>query len=184
MAGTVFAASVARVNCVLALNPKKPLTAAEVTRLSGLASAAARSALDTLVKRGIARSLALNGAVVYEPATGSIAFRIAYQAALADLPWEEALEAAGLGYPVVSAIFVHGSAARGELRRESDIDIVVIGDTTAAALDAAMEPVRLVTGREVDIACYTPEEAMAGTGRAAPLAAILPRAALVFGEWS
>ena len=180
MALTIFAAGVARVNCVLSLNPKTPLTIAEISHLADMQYIQAKSALGTLVKRGIS----LNGAVVYEPVENGIASRVAYQASLVDLPWEDALKSVGLGYPAVAAIFVHGSAARGEMRRDSDIDILVIGATTAAILDGAMDEIRRIAGREIDIACYTQDEVLSGAKRAAPVAAILSRAVRVFGEWS
>jgi predicted nucleotidyltransferase len=180
---TLFAATVARVNSVLALNPKTPLAIAEISRLAGLPSSPVRSALETLSRRGIAHGVSLNGVVVYEPAREAIAYWIAYQAALIDLPWSEALSSVGLDYPTVSAIFVHGSAARGEMRRESDIDVLVIGKTQAAVVYAAMDQIMRITGREIDVACYDPDEILTGAKRAEPVRAILPRAIRVFGEW-
>jgi predicted nucleotidyltransferase len=184
VAETLFPPTVARVNCVLALNPGAPFSVADLGRLAGQPHSPTRSALDTLVRRGVARALRQNDATLYEPDRSSVAFRVAYQAALVDLPWNDCLSEAGLEYPRVSAIFVHGSAVRGEMRRESDLDIVVVGDTTAAAVYGSLGTIERMTGRTIDVACYTPDEVLSGARRAAAFATILPGAVRVYGEWS
>ena len=54
--------------------------------------------------------------------------------------------------------FVFGSAARNELRRDSDIDVVVVGDATFAEVVAALRQAQGRLGREVNPTVYTASE--------------------------
>jgi predicted nucleotidyltransferase len=181
---TLFPPTVARVNCVLALNPGAPFSVADLGRFAGQPHSPTKSALETLVRRRIAKAIRQNDMILYEPNRSSVAFGVAYLAALVDLPWGESLSAAGLAYPRVSAVFVHGSAARGELRRDSDLDIAVVGETTAAAVYGALGQIERITGRTIDVACYSPDEVISGARRAAAFSTLLPGAVRVYGEWS
>ena len=58
----------------------------------------------------------------------------------------------------VRVAFVFGSAARNELRSDSDIDVVVVGDTTFAEVVAALRQAQGRLGREVNPTVYTASE--------------------------
>jgi predicted nucleotidyltransferase len=184
MPASLFAPSVALANAVLYLNDGVPFSPIEVARAAGIDRSAAQSALATLERRGLARSHDVNGTKVWEPARSSAAADVARHAALADLPWETCLRRAGLEQKV-HAIFVHGSAARGELQLGSDIDLLVIGSATASALVRAFEPIEAITRRSIDLAVYSGDDMLSQTGRGADGTRILrSRTVRVFGEWN
>src|SRR5207237_477320 len=67
----------------------------------------------------------------------------------------------------ITAALVYGSAARGELRNESDVDLLVIGEVTfGEVVDVLGEPQRIL-GREINPVVYTPADfrARAAAGR-------------------
>lgn len=58
----------------------------------------------------------------------------------------------------IAVALVYGSAARGELRNESDIDLLVIGEVTfGEVVDVLGEPQRIL-GREINPVVYTPAD--------------------------
>ena len=54
----------------------------------------------------------------------------------------------------IRAAFVFGSAARGELRNESDIDLLVVGDAGFDAVANALAPAQERLGRDVKPTVY------------------------------
>jgi len=58
----------------------------------------------------------------------------------------------------IRCAFIFGSFARGEHGRESDVDLLVIGETTIAELAKALGPVQGRLGREVNPTVYRPGE--------------------------
>jgi predicted nucleotidyltransferase len=58
----------------------------------------------------------------------------------------------------ISVAFVYGSVARGEERRASDVDLLVVGDASFAALAQALAPAQRRLGREVNPTVFTPAE--------------------------
>jgi predicted nucleotidyltransferase len=55
----------------------------------------------------------------------------------------------------VDAAFVFGSAARGELHAASDIDLLVIGETSFGDVIAAIQPAQKRLGRDVNPTVYS-----------------------------
>ena len=53
---------------------------------------------------------------------------------------------------------LYGSAARNELRNDSDIDLLVVGDLSFADVVGAVSAAQRVLGREVNPTVYPPEE--------------------------
>ncbi len=58
----------------------------------------------------------------------------------------------------IAVAFVHGSIARGDERRASDVDIMVVGDASFAEVSQALGPVQQRLGREVNPTVYSPAE--------------------------
>jgi len=54
--------------------------------------------------------------------------------------------------------FVFGSAARGELRRDSDVDVLVVGDASFTAVANALATAQARLGRDVNPTVYPPGE--------------------------
>jgi len=58
----------------------------------------------------------------------------------------------------VQAAFVFGSAARGELHASSDIDLLVIGETSFGDVITAIQPAEKRLGRDVNPTVYSADE--------------------------
>jgi predicted nucleotidyltransferase len=58
----------------------------------------------------------------------------------------------------IEVAFVYGSVARGDERRASDVDVMVIGNASFAEVSQALAPAQERLGREVNPTVYTPTE--------------------------
>ena len=58
----------------------------------------------------------------------------------------------------ITLAFVYGSLARGEERRESDIDLFVIGDASFREVVGALSEAQASLGREVNVTVYPEKE--------------------------
>src|SRR6266851_9205524 len=58
----------------------------------------------------------------------------------------------------IRAAFVFGSAARGELRSDSDVDVLVVGDVPFPAVADALAGAQTRLGRDVNPTVYPPVE--------------------------
>lgn len=58
----------------------------------------------------------------------------------------------------INVAFIHGSYTRGEERRGSDVDIMVVGDVTFAEVVSALGPAQETLGREINPTVYPPAE--------------------------
>jgi predicted nucleotidyltransferase len=82
--------------------------------------------------------------------------------------------------PGVEAAFIFGSFARGDARPDSDIDLLVYGDTEDADLGSALLEAALVLERRVDAKPYSRERFLRNV---APGASFLPRVLLGPKHW-
>ena len=70
------------------------------------------------------------------------------------------------GVPGVRGAFVFGSAATGQMREDSDVDVCVISEAPdAGALGLATMEAGMVLGREIDLKHYTPADLQAERDR-------------------
>lgn len=60
--------------------------------------------------------------------------------------------------PQIAIAFIYGSAARGEMKPASDIDLLIIGEISFARVVAAISPVQLKLAREINPTVYPPAE--------------------------
>jgi uncharacterized protein len=60
--------------------------------------------------------------------------------------------------PRIRAAFVYGSFAEGREHASSDVDVVIIGDLTAAEAVRAFRPVQNTIGREINPVIYPPDD--------------------------
>lgn len=70
--------------------------------------------------------------------------------------------------PRIRVAFIYGSAARGEDKNTSDIDILVVGQITSRDLAAALAPVKESLSREINASIYRAEEFRSGVLRKHP----------------
>ena len=131
----------------------------EVVRMTGVGQGAAQRELQRLSAAGIIRRR-VRGRQVY------------YQANLECPIFPELkglmIKTAGVGEvlrralkPLASRIqvaFVFGSLAQGNERRGSDVDLLVVGNTTFGEVVAAVSPAQQGIGREINPSVYPPPE--------------------------
>jgi predicted nucleotidyltransferase len=147
--------SVAKVNSVLILHADTPLPVAAIARAAGLRYTPAASALATLEKRGIAVRSRRAGKEEFGPNLDSVYYPAALVLALVDLPLDETLRGC-----LVSAVYAYGSmAAPGRATRNSDLDLMVVGDIPDHdALTARLADLGRNLGRAIDAFMLTPEQ--------------------------
>ena len=128
-------------------------------RLAGLGRGTVQRELEFLARAGVARRT-VRGRQVYFQAnpespiyaelrglvvkTGGVAD--ALRAALAPLAGR------------IQAAFIYGSVAKGEERRASDVDVMVIGDVSFAQASEALGGAQKSIGREVNASVYPPAD--------------------------
>ncbi len=115
-----------------------PLTPPELAWRSGLSRAGAWNALDALEEVGIARSVGTGGSVPYalvdaHPLTPSIRAIFEEEAARVDEVLAGVRDAAASLDPAPLGVWLFGSAARGEERPDSDLDIAVVAEDEPTA---------------------------------------------------
>jgi uncharacterized protein len=59
---------------------------------------------------------------------------------------------------MIRAAFIYGSVAKGQERRASDVDLMVIGEVSFAATSEALGQAQKSIGREVNPSVYTPAD--------------------------
>ncbi len=141
----------------LCQHPDEPVHVRELARRCSLTPNQASQQLRRLERVGLLRSRRVGRNRVYEvdPAfpllpelrsiilkTTGLAGRL--QEALADLPIEVA--------------FIFGSVAAGEDSRDSDVDLLVVGEVSGRALAAATQPLQAEIGRAINATRYRASE--------------------------
>jgi predicted nucleotidyltransferase len=141
------------------LHATPPLRAGSIARLAGEASRGVSvAALSTLVRMGIARRRTVLDHDAFEPDASSPYYRAAYLAAIVDIPVDAAIS----GEPI-AAVIVFGSTARGTARRDSDIDMLVIGRVSdERAVRRRLSEACARYDRRIDAVVMTAEEVEAG----------------------
>lgn len=140
-------------------HPEQKFYLRQLVRQSGSAHGAVQRELKKLVAAGLlVRSV--EGRQVYfqanhnSPVFGDLQALLVKTAGLVDVI-RDALA------PLVDRIvvaFVFGSAARGELRSNSDVDVLVVGDVPFIEVSNALAGVQARVGREVNPTVYPPDE--------------------------
>lgn len=148
-----------RVLSTVLLHPKREWYLSELVRQLGCAPAHLHRELALLVKAGILRRRTEGRQVYYSP-DGQCPY----------LPELTALLRKTMGIPSVLAAalqpfqrslacaFIHGSVARQQEQRGSDIDLLVVGDVTIADLLPALIKAEKETGRPVNPSVYPVQE--------------------------
>jgi len=129
----------------------------ELERLSGIADSALRRELGRLTKLELVQRRKSGNRVYYRaneqhPLYPEIRNLVAKTAGLAGV-----LRAA-LADPAVRAAFVFGSAARGEMGAQSDVDLMVIGELGLRRVADLLAGVHDAVGREINPHVFTPAE--------------------------
>src|SRR5712691_3312456 len=131
----------------------------QIVRLSGAAHGAVQRELHLLAEAGILRRT-VEGRQVYfqanreSPIYPELRALLAKPAGLVDVLSEALAPLADQ----IRVAFVFGSAARGELRLDSDVDVLVVGDASFTAVADALATAQTRLGRDVNPTVYPPGE--------------------------
>jgi predicted nucleotidyltransferase len=131
----------------------------QIVRQSGAAQGAVQRELQLLVEAGILRRT-VEGRHVYfqanrqSPIFPELNALLLKTAGIVDVVREALVPLADR----ILVAFVFGSAARGELRSDSDVDVLVVGDVAFAAVANALAAAQGRLGRDVNPTVYPPPE--------------------------
>ncbi|MGH9372515.1 MAG: nucleotidyltransferase domain-containing protein [Vicinamibacterales bacterium] len=137
----------------------------EIVRRTGTSVGAVQRELEKLTAAGLL-TRTVDGRQVYfqanrdAPIFPELRELFAKTAGLTDVLREALLPLAGR----VRVAFVFGSAARGELRAKSDIDLLVIGDASFQDVVEALGPAQARLGRDINPTVYPADEFVAKLG--------------------
>lgn len=141
-----------------ALHGDQPAHVRALQRRYGLSMSSLNRELRRLEGLGLVSRSAVQGRVLFTTAEehpGWVALRELIRG-FADPA--EVVETGLAAVPGIDAAFVFGSFARGDARADSDVDVLVIGDSAAgAALGREAAGASVLLGRPVEVRAYTPE---------------------------
>lgn len=131
----------------------------QIVRQAGVGQGAVQRELDLLTRAGLLRRTVQGRQVYFQanresPIFSELQALFLKTAGVADV-LREALA------PVAAHVlvaFVFGSAARGELRTDSDIDLLVVGDVRFESVVNALAEAQERLGRDVNPTVYPPDE--------------------------
>ena len=139
----------------------------QIVRQSGAAQGAVQRELQKLAEAGILRRT-VEGRHVYfqanreSPIFPELHMLLLKTAGIVDVVREALVPLADR----IRAAFVFGSAARGELRSDSDVDVLVVGDVPFPAVADALAGAQTRLGRDVNPTVYPPAEFQRKSGLA------------------
>lgn len=146
-------------------HPERSFYLRQIVRQTGSAQGAVQQELDRLSRAGLLRRTTLGRQVHFQANRDAAVFPelhalLLKTAALVDI-LREALAPLG---DQIRVAFVFGSAARGELRADSDVDLFVVGDAAFDIVAPALIPAQERLGRDVNPTVYPPAEFLAKVG--------------------
>lgn len=146
----------ARLLLFFAVHPEDALHIRELYRRTGLGMASLQKELDRFQRLGIIEKDREGRRLVYRLTLESERWR-AMRALLRKLAAPaEVLREAFTGVPGVEAAFVFGSQARGDMRPDSDVDLLLIADEPASrAVQDPLSEAESLMGRDVDVITYS-----------------------------
>ncbi|HEU0013542.1 MAG TPA: nucleotidyltransferase domain-containing protein [Longimicrobium sp.] len=158
--------AMARLVVFFAVRPGGRFHLRELMRLARLPSASLQAELRRLTEMGALRRQEDRGRAIFAADEAHPAWRgwlllLRSCARPADVLREALVDAPG-----VEAAFVFGSAARGDMRPDSDVDLFLVGSRDAQAhAGRVLSEAETLLGRSVDVVPYEPGE-LAGRLRA------------------
>jgi predicted nucleotidyltransferase len=144
---------------LLYTRPDEELLQEQLIQHAGLGRGSVQRELEFLARAGIARRTVHGRQVYFQanpacPIFPELRSLVVKTSGVADV-----LRAAFA--PLASRIrvaFVYGSVARGEERRASDVDVMVVGEATFSEVVDALASAQDALGREVNPTVYPPDE--------------------------
>lgn len=155
---TFASPAMARLLLYFALHPEEPLHIRELFRRTGLGMASLQKELDRFQRLGILEKGREGRRLVYRLNLGSERWRALRTLVRQLAAPSEILREAFTGVPGVEAAFVFGSQARGDMRPDSDVDLLVVADAQASrAVQDPLSEAESLMGRDVDVITYAPD---------------------------
>jgi len=131
----------------------------EIIRAAGVGQGAMQRELATLVAAGLVLRRTHGRQVYFRANPENPVYRELRGLLLKTAGVADALrEALGPLAASIKVAFVYGSVARGEERRASDVDLLVVGDASFGEVTRALAPAQRRLGREVNPTVYAPGE--------------------------
>ncbi len=129
----------------------------EVERRTGISTGTLHRELDRLVSHGLLKSERDGNRVQYTANRDHPLFDTLRELVLKTVGLPAHIAQALAGLPI-DAAFIFGSLPRNEMREDSDIDLLVIGDTSLKDIVSRLPPVVSRSGREVNPYVQNEEE--------------------------
>ncbi len=146
----------ARLLLFFAVHPDDALHIRELYRRTGLGMASLQKELDRFQRLDIVRKDRDGRRLIYRLDVDSDHWR-AMRALVRRLATPaEVLREALTGVPGVEAAFVFGSQARGDMRPDSDVDLLLVADEPASrAVQDPLSEAESLMGRDVDVVTFS-----------------------------
>jgi hypothetical protein len=144
-----------RVLATLAIHAHPPLRLGEIRQASGVPAWLARSAVRVLIRLELVETFQERGHVVYRVTEETPYRRAILAAAVIDVGFRDAL------WPIWQRLrfaMVIGSFADGNPTVPSDIDVLVVGDTTRQEIESLLGPIADRHDRRLDAIVMNDEE--------------------------
>jgi predicted nucleotidyltransferase len=140
-------------------HPDERFDLRQIVRQSGAAHGAVQRELQKLTEAGILRRTVEGRHVFFQANRESSIFPELHMLLLKTVGIVDVLrEALAPLADRIRVAFVFGSAARGELRSDSDVDVLVVGDILFPAVADALARAQARLGRDVNRTVYPPAE--------------------------
>jgi len=139
------------------LNPHEALYVNEMARLLSLDPGNLIKKLSELEREGILIS-EFRGHQRYYRLNSDYSFLKEYKAIFAKTFGVESMIKKSFALPGIRQLILFGSYARGEMEPESDVDILVVGDTPHLTLEKSALNLRRHLHREVNVVDFSEEE--------------------------
>lgn len=156
---TLFS-STARVKLLELLlnNPSQRFYQREISQRTGLPIQAVQRELKKLTDIGLVTSFSEGNRIYYRINRNYYIFKELKSIFYKSLGLAEALKRAFESQRKIYFAFIFGSVARGSEKPDSDIDLFVLGDLSARALNDLIFPVSEKMGREINQHLYSRQE--------------------------
>lgn len=143
----------------LLLRPDEALHVRELARITGVSPGTLHRELRTLARLGLLKRQEIGRQVFYSAdRTSPIFTELAGLLRKTAGPSQVLREALAPFSERIQAAFVFGSTASGTEKSHSDIDLLVLGNTTFATVVRALHPTQERLGREINAIVMKPEE--------------------------
>lgn len=173
----------ARLLAALLLSPHEEIGVTELQDRLGASRSGINQELGRLLAAGILERRLVGRAALYRPAEDSPLVEPLRQLVERTVGVEPELQRVLAPIEGIEAAAIYGSWAAGtSVRPNSDVDVLVIGDADAAALEQAVRTVERLVGRDVNLTSYDRDDWLDRVRRGSGFARTVldrPRVALV-----